>query len=129
MNGHDKQAAATAYLACAIWTIPEDEPQNPEPSEQARAHASAAIESFVTRAFGLAEEAIERPGYDAARLGHDLWLTRNGHGAGFWDRDELDDPDLGPSLGDALTACAEQMGARDAYAGDDGLIYIDGDEA
>ena len=21
-----------------------------------------------------------------AQIGHDLWLTRNGHGAGFWDR-------------------------------------------
>lgn len=31
-----------------------------------------------------------------ARAGHDLWLTRNGHGAGFWDRD------LG-ELGDRLT--------------------------
>ena len=25
--------------------------------------------------------------YTAARAGHDLWLTRNGHGAGYWDRD------------------------------------------
>lgn len=26
------------------------------------------------------------------RFGHDFWLTRNGHGAGFWDRSELADP-------------------------------------
>ena len=23
------------------------------------------------------------------QAGHDFWLTRNGHGAGFWDREEL----------------------------------------
>lgn len=23
------------------------------------------------------------------QIGHDLWLTRNGHGAGFWDRKEI----------------------------------------
>jgi hypothetical protein len=23
------------------------------------------------------------------QAGHDLWLTRNGHGAGFWDRPEI----------------------------------------
>lgn len=25
--------------------------------------------------------------YTAERAGHDLWLTRNGHGSGYWDRD------------------------------------------
>ena len=24
--------------------------------------------------------------YDEAQAGHDFWLTRNGHGVGFWDR-------------------------------------------
>lgn len=28
--------------------------------------------------------------YDASQVGHDLWLTRNGHGAGFWDRTQYD---------------------------------------
>ena len=39
--------------------------------------------------------------YDAAidlqglkRMGHDLWLTRCGHGAGFWDGDYGDYGDL-----------------------------------
>lgn len=50
-------------------------------------------------------------------FGHDFWLTRNGHGAGFWDRG------LG-ALGDELSEAAKSMGSRDAYAGDDGLIYF-----
>jgi len=49
------------------------------------------------------------------QLGHDFWLTRNGHGAGFWDR--------GLAEGDALTAAAKTFGNVDLYVGDDGLIY------
>lgn len=51
-----------------------------------------------------------------ARLGHDFWLTRNGHGVGFWDRG------LG-ELGDALSEAAKRQGSCDLYVGDDGLIY------
>lgn len=50
------------------------------------------------------------------RAGHDFWLTRNGHGAGFWDRG------LG-ELGDRLTAAAKVYGSVDLYACDDGLIH------
>lgn len=28
-------------------------------------------------------------GYDEVQAGRDYWFTRNGHGAGFWDREEL----------------------------------------
>lgn len=50
------------------------------------------------------------------RAGHDFWLTRNGHGAGFWDRG------LG-ELGDRLSKAARVYGSVDLYAGDDGQIY------
>ena len=51
------------------------------------------------------------------KVGHDLWLTRNGHGAGFWDGDYADD------VGEALTKISEAMGEIDLYVGDDGKIY------
>ena len=53
------------------------------------------------------------------QIGHDLLLTRNGHGAGFWDRG------LG-EIGDQLTGVCEKMGEVYVYEGDDGMIYIDG---
>ena len=37
------------------------------------------------------------------QIGHDFWLTRNGHGAGFWDRGLGD-------LGEKLTDIAESFG-------------------
>lgn len=48
--------------------------------------------------------------------GHDFWFTRNGHGAGFWDRGFGE-------LGDELSEIAEDSGMVNLYVGDDGLIH------
>lgn len=69
----------------------------------------------------LLEEAYARNGYSAERAGHDFWLTRNGHGAGYWDRDCLENGDLG----DALTSMASMEGEVNVYLGDDGKVYHD----
>ena len=50
--------------------------------------------------------------------GHDFALTRNGHGAGYWDGDLPDD------LGDRLTEASKAAGEVWPYIGDDGLIYV-----
>lgn len=67
----------------------------------------------------LKVEADEIDGYDAHRAGADFWFTRNGHGAGFRDRDELDGP-----IGEALTAAAKTFRSVDLYRGDDGRLYL-----
>ena len=53
---------------------------------------------------------------DPGQAGHDFWLTRNGHGAGFWDRG------LG-ERGDRLTKAAHVYGGVDLYVGDDGKVH------
>lgn len=45
----------------------------------------------------------------AAQSGHDFWLTRNGHGAGFWDRGY-------GTLGDLLTGACEPYGSSHLFA-------------
>jgi hypothetical protein len=50
--------------------------------------------------------------------GHDFWLTRNGHGAGFWDGDWPE------PLATVLTDAAHAFGELSPYVGDDGLIYL-----
>ena len=51
------------------------------------------------------------------QAGHDFWLTRNHHGAGFWDGDW-------PAPYDQLlTNGAKSYGEFQTYLGDDGLIY------
>lgn len=58
------------------------------------------------------------PDYDeTGHAGHDFWLTRNGHGAGFWDGDWSD------ACETILTDAADAFGCFDLYIGDDGLIH------
>jgi len=59
---------------------------------------------------------------DPGQVAHDFWLTRNHHGAGFWDRYSGGHP--AAELGDYLTKCAESYGSCDLYAGDDGKLYV-----
>jgi hypothetical protein len=54
---------------------------------------------------------------DAARAGHDFWLTREGHGAGFWDGD-YPEPQA-----TRLTKASKAYGGFDLYIGDDGMIH------
>lgn len=49
------------------------------------------------------------------RFGHDLALTRNGHGAGFWDRG------LPSDAGDVLTDWAESLGTLNISHGHDSI--------
>jgi hypothetical protein len=58
------------------------------------------------------------PDFDEmGRAGHDFWLTRCGHGAGFWDGDW---PEPYATM---LTDAAKAFGEVDLYVGDDGMIY------
>jgi hypothetical protein len=50
-------------------------------------------------------------------IGHDFWLTRNGHGAGFWDGDW---PTM---VGKELTIESKKFGEFNLYIGDDGMIH------
>lgn len=104
------------YLIAAEWLLDDEEDRSAiigwskEAIEQARADC----EDFqVTNADDL-EKYQEETGYTG---GNDFWLTRNGHGAGFWDRG------LG-EIGDKLTKNAKPYSSVDAYKGDDGLLYF-----
>jgi len=52
-----------------------------------------------------------------SHIPHDFWLTRNRHGAGFWDGD------YPKAIGETLTELAHSFGEVDLYIGDDGKIY------
>lgn len=55
------------------------------------------------------------------QIGHDFLLTRNGHGAGFWDRENLYDA---PGSTGVLSRIAQGYGQVEPYLGDDGRIYV-----
>jgi hypothetical protein len=55
-------------------------------------------------------------GMDAEKAGHDFWLTREGHGAGFWDGDWPE------PMGKNLTALSKKFGEANIYV-DGGKVY------
>jgi len=117
-----KNDTLNAYLACALWSSTDDK-GNPlddgrsiyDVAPNSIASAMADIDGFIEY---CTEEGID-PFSDLTKeqVGHDFWLTRNGHGAGFWDRGL---GELGRKLSDAATT----FGHSHAYVGDDGKVYL-----
>lgn len=54
------------------------------------------------------------------KAGHDFWLSRNGHGTGFWDR--FMDGDERQAVGDKLQAGAKAYGEVSLYLGDEAIF-------
>jgi hypothetical protein len=118
-------AATNQYLVTALWSSTDEagEPLDGEFTIDDIAEDSAAAARADVQSFMIANvEPLERaralqPGYDDGQAAHDFWLTRNGHGAGFWDRG------LG-EVGDELTANAKPFGESNAMVGDDGQVWL-----
>lgn len=109
------------YLICALWSSVDD---NGDPLEDNYSvfdiHPS--IESNLFEELQDFLSLLERENIDwttdwtEEQFGHDFWLTRNGHGAGFWDR--------GHDNGGVLTQWAKIYGSCDLYVGDDGSLWV-----
>lgn len=102
-----------AYLETALWSIVD---QNGDPfdynydiddfSDFAKNKAQTDINEFLIRTLDYQQ------GYDIETFLHDFWLTRNRHGAGFWDGDYGDH-------GQLLTDIAHEFGELNIYVKDD----------
>lgn len=111
------------YITAAMWTLTDEDGNS---CDHLGLHDVAA-ETIATatrecKAFQEAYRAdLDRATDEQDRAdeyhGHDFWLTRNGHGCGFWDRG------YSPELSKRLTDAAHAEGSADWYLGDDGLIY------
>lgn len=108
------------YLITALWSSSDCEgtpfDQNhdiddiaPESLEKAQADC----QKFKSEAGDLLE------GLSESTAGHDFWLTRNGHGAGFWDGDYEE------KTGEALTVLSKKFSEVSVVKGDDGKLYIE----
>ncbi len=110
-----------SYVECALWssTDVEGEPLDDIYTRDDLADSALASmrEDVVDFLDSLERDAVDVSSLDDSQLGHDFWLTRNHHGAGFWDRG------LGP-LGDDLSKRAHAYGSSDLYVGDDGKVYV-----
>ena len=121
---------AQSYTEAAIWSSIDDEgepldrnysPEDMAPETIARIIADCATFEADNHTL-FTEENCLRYGPDCTtpteRAGHDFWLTRNGHGAGFWDGDWKE------PAASVLTAAAKKFGELDLYVGDDGKLYF-----
>ena len=107
-----------SYLATALWSsvgddgCPLDDTYGPEDfAPEAVRQAEMECAAFAQVA------ALYLYGEESEQVAHDFWLTRNGHGAGFWDGDY-------PTHGETLTRLAHAAGSRDVVVGDDGRLYF-----
>jgi hypothetical protein len=110
----NNDAMTAAYIEAIYFTETGDSGQpdaDAQLSEQTRHEAWAACHRLRLACTG--HRGIDLTQFDAAQIGHDLWLTRNGHGAGFWDRPEI----YGADNARVLTLMARAMGEHDAEFG------------
>lgn len=126
--GTEFEPILKAYLAAAIWTDETLEDENgetvlpegltiydfsDESVEQARKDISAFMEQ-AKQTWPMIEE------IDPERVGHDLWLTRNGHGSGFWDGREF----YG-THGDTLSEIARMLKPLAVVEAGSGKLYFE----
>jgi len=110
-----------AYIACALWStndesdesggVPLDDNYDPDDIDP------ATLACMFDDCARFQKENARDIGDDDEHAGYDFWLTRNGHGAGFWDGDWPED------AGERLTKACDGYGTFDLYVGDNGVIY------
>lgn len=91
-------------------------PESAELAEETRLDLEADCRSFWRR-YGC--YIMATGGATPTQAGHDFWLTRNGHGSGFRDRDISV---YGPYV-EMLVKGANAYGPFEMHVGDDGLVY------
>lgn len=115
----DIDAMVRAYMVAALWSSTLDDQGTPMDSrygiDDIAPDSRKRMERDCRRFAKANADDLEAVGAESA--GHDFWLTRNRHGAGFWDRG------LG-ELGERLTRAAQLEGECNLYLGDDGKIHI-----
>lgn len=115
------EIATQHYIVCALFADTPDESRT-DPAwsvsniaPESRDKVVETVNRWIDDNKELLAQLPETFGPD--NVGHNLWLTRNGHGVGFWDRG-LGDP------GDQLSTEAEALGECDLYLGDDGRLWF-----
>ena len=107
------------YLVTALWSSADDEGNPMDDNHDLFDLSEEAINKAIEDCRKFQEDnAALLEGYSLSTAGHDFWLTRNGHGAGFWDGDYEKD------VGDKLTVASKSFGEIDLYVGDDGELYF-----
>lgn len=141
VSRHRMNAVIVGYIECALWSescrgTARDHHADPtrcggdncdsslshdlnfgidDLSPAAARDMGADVEGFVRSCIDERSNVFD--GIDDEAIGHDFWLTRNGHGVGFWDRG------LG-ERGDYLTSMSKPFGESTLYVNDNGEVEM-----
>ena len=109
------------YTAALLFYGRDEEEESKELSiddlsEGARIEIERDCRLFMAQNAALLEQAIDV--YGVGHAAQDFYLTRCGHGAGYWDGD------LPEELGEKLTKASKEFGESTPYRGDDKQLYL-----
>jgi len=128
LNESVSKSVVDSYLETALWSSTDDEGEPLDSKYSITDFSKKSIEKAekeLAEFFEMAREEVGTEAWDeleATQVAHDFWLTRNGHGAGFWDGD------YEKSVGQKLTKLSEKFPERNVFAGDDEdehIVYIE----
>lgn len=109
-----------AYLIAALWAELDD---NEEPFDRnydlSDFSPEAVIQALTDCLDFQKRNAIILENLDVEQCGHNFWMTRKGHGSGFWDEEGLG------KLGDDLTKACEKYGDITLYVGEDKQLHFE----
>jgi len=107
-----------AYIECALWSSTDDDDEPLDKNHNRNDISQETLETIIADCTAFQSDNASDIENEWSQAGNDFWLTRNDHGAGFWDGDWEDE------AGKRLTAASKAYGECNLYIGDDGLIYI-----
>ena len=117
MREFDMDMMGQSYLFTALWSSVDesgepldDEYEYSDFTKEAQKEARRDCKDFVRLSSKSIQFLLENKLADEASIGHEFWLTRNRHGAGFWDRG------YPGHVGQMLTKDAHSFGETHAYA-------------
>ena len=143
----------SSYIATALWSSMDDDGRPLDDNFRPDAIPAAELAKAETDCAAFQEANatdLDLSKLSDDRAGHNLWLNRNGHGAGFWDeysqttceanereqtiamgtrdfskRDKLKETCNCPYHAcERLSDAARSLGSVDIYVGDDGHLYF-----
>ena len=125
-----------AFLITLLWSSSDDEgePLDREYSISDIDDPDNAIDRVLCQFKSMVEEdpilislenIIELTGNDSDRIAHDLCLTINHHGAGFWDGDYSPDRIGSGFIGDRLTEISHSFTEIGLYANNSDRLSIE----
>lgn len=114
-----------AYITCALWSSTDGDGEPLDANYSVTDLSPLAVASMAEDCAAFQRDnakMLATCGLSDERAGHDFWLTRNGHGSGFWD-EYFDESEQAAACEVLSEACA-LVGSSDLYVGDDGQLYL-----